>query len=46
MSNISINKKIIIEKNFLSQSQINKILLEIHNLMLTKNKKKKLEKQI
>lgn len=44
MSNISINKKIIIEKNFLSQSQINKIVLEIHNLMLTKNKKKKIKK--
>ncbi len=44
MTNFYVNKKIISIKNFLSKSQIDKIILEIHNLMLEKFKKKKIRK--
>ena len=44
MTNLLVNKKIITVKNFLTNSQIDKIILEIHNLMLVKLKKKKKRK--
>ena len=44
MTNLLVNKKIITVKNFLTNSQIDKIILEIHNLMLVKLKKKKNKK--
>ncbi len=44
MNNFFVNKKITTIKNFLTKSQIDKIILEIHNSMLVKLKKKKIRK--
>ncbi|MAZ07756.1 MAG: hypothetical protein CMM99_04785 [Rickettsiales bacterium] len=44
MSDINVSKKILTKKKFLSQSIINSILLEVHNSMLFKNNKKKINK--